>query len=306
MDIYLPVANIVIDIFVLLALGSLSGFLSGLYGIGGGVIATPIMIFFGIPSHVVIGTASFQLLGSSIAGTIRNSIKRLIDFNATFIMFAGGFIGSTIGSILLNVLAKHSMEDFVVSIMFIMVMTTVLTPMCFEMIRAIFPKPTDNLRSARRLEIVARRRMISASDKPFMIYSSISQIEYNIFTMIFIGFIVGICSGLMGIGGGMISIPIMTYFLGIPFKVASSISLMQVALMSINNLAWQVKGGNVDVVLGFVLLMSSTFTVQLGSFAQSKLRSRVLKFTFALIIITILFFFLFRLYRQPSNLLMVG
>ncbi|MBL0725850.1 MAG: sulfite exporter TauE/SafE family protein [Alphaproteobacteria bacterium] len=305
MDTHLPIAGITVNFFVLLSLGAFSGFISGLYGIGGGIIATPVMVFFGIPSNIVVGTASFQLLGSAIAGTMRNMVGKFIDFKAASVMLIGGLAGSTMGAQLLMLATKKGTDDLIVTILFIIIMVSVLVPMCTEMMQTFITKQSTE-KKLHQLQIVTNRRLAGHSGKPFMVYSRIAQIEYNIFIMIFIGLVVGLCSGLIGIGGGIISIPIMTYFLGIPFRIASGIALFQVVVVSVNNLLWHVKAGNVDIVLGLVLLLSSTFTVQLGSVFQSKLRPKVLQMTFTIILTVILVLFLVRLYKQPSSLLMVG
>ena len=301
MHLYLPVAHITVNIFYIVLLGGISGFLSGLYGIGGGIISTPAMILLGVPSNVAVGTASFQLFGSAIGGSIRNITKNLTDVKAAIIMFIGSFIGSNIGIRILWYFTRKGLSDIIVPLVFILIILTILSLMIVDLIKFMNNSKLGkgNIRNKiAALEIVAKRTLNYNTEGYFRVYSRVSQMNYNLISIIAIGLVVGFLSGLIGIGGGVISIPMMNYFLGIPFKIASATALLQVVFISLNNLVLQSTKENVDLILGFFLLISSSITTQIGIFVQSKTKSIILKSTFVLLLLLVVALFAIRLFGQ--------
>ncbi|MDA7845252.1 sulfite exporter TauE/SafE family protein [Rickettsiales bacterium] len=298
MQLYLPIAGFVINIWSVILLGCFTGFLSGFLGIGGGIVANPVMIFFGIPSNVVIGTSSFQLLGTSFAGTLCNLRRKTVDIKVGVIMGMGGLIGSTFGVKLLVKASSCGVADIAVSVMFAAMMLIIIVPMYFDAIRGIIARF-----SMRRIDVIAKGNFGRKSEKSSMmnVYSGVANVYYNPVVVFVVGSVVGLVGGFLGIGGALFSVPVMSFLMGIEFRFASATSLFQVFMVSLNTMFWQCQNNNVDIVLGIGVLCSSAITVQIGAIAQSKVQPWISKVVFSLLITVILFLFLFRLYSEPVS-----
>jgi uncharacterized membrane protein YfcA len=302
MHIYLPVAEISTNTLHLIALGLASGFASGLYGIGGGIITTPMLIFYGIPSFVAVGTSTMQLFGTSLSGTIRNIIDKKVDFVIGTVIALGSYVGSINGLAILNLATKHKNEDLLISGTFVTVMLAVILPLGNDVIKTLIKKTkgANDKEAEDTTKQEGSKRNLQGG--VLRIYSSASNAHFNILTVWLAGFAVGTCSATIGIGGGIILVPIMSYGFKIPLKIAMATSLYQIVPASLNTMFAQSQKGNVDIVLGIVLLSMSAISVHIGAFVAKKLDQTIIKASLMIILGIMLYMFLLRIFGTPESL----
>jgi uncharacterized membrane protein YfcA len=308
MHVYLPIAQMVVNIFDIISLGFIAGIASGLFGIGGGIIATPMMIFFGIPTSVAVGTASLQILGTSFAGTIKNLRGNNIDFTAGTIMFIGGYIGSTFGEIIFTWLKQHGHIDLAIAIIFAlvtMIVTIILLADVFfgeQIMKRSIKRKMQDPNYSRRLKSINNK---NTKQTIFAVYSPIANRYYNAIYLIALGALVGTIGAIIGIGGALISVPVMTYFLRLPFKSAAATALYQTMLTSINLLILQAHNSTIDVVLGCCMLIGAVFSVHIGVKLASILPVKITKFLLAVIVAILCVLFLLKVFAIPKNIFFV-
>ena len=244
MSIYLPIAEMNINIFVIVFIGMAVGALSGLFGVGGGFLMTPLLIFLGIPPVVAVGTEAPHVLASSVSGVIAHWRKKSVDFKMGFFLLAGGVVGSTVGVNIFKILRSYGQIDIVIQILFVVFLGIIAFSMAFESART-------TIKSYRTTPSI-RTKLHQHSwlhGLPFKVRFRRSKLYISAVPPIIIGFIVGILSAMMGVGGGFIIIPAMVYILGMPTSVVVGTSLFQIIFVTANSTFFQAYlNQTVDIV----------------------------------------------------------
>ena len=281
MQIYLPIAETSVNIFLLLGLGGLVGFLSGMFGVGGGFLMTPLLIFVGIPPTVAVASEANQILASSISGGMAHFQKRGVDIRMGCILLAGGLLGSAVGVQLYAVMREIGQIDLMISLCYVVFLGVIGLLMMIESIRAIHARQIGRPIPARR---PGQHNWIHGL--PFKMRFKVSHLYTSIIPPILIGFFVGILAAIMGVGGGFIMVPAMIYLLRMPTNVVIGTSLFQIIFVSAAvTIMHAVKNQTVDVVLATILIIGGVVGAQIGARLGQKLRGEQLRALLALIVL---------------------
>ena len=274
MSIYLPIAEMNINIFLIVFIGISVGILSGLFGVGGG--------FLGIPPAVAVGTEAPHVLASSISGAIAHWRRNNVDFKMGFFLLAGGVVGSTVGVNLFKVLRNYGQIDIVIQLLFIIFLTLIGLSMLFESVKTYRKyRTTSSIRQK-----LHQHSWIHGL--PFKFRFRRSKLYISIIPPIFIGFFVGILSAMMGVGGGFIMIPAMVYILGMSTNVVVGTSLFQIIFVTANSTFFQsYLNQTVDVVLASLMIIGGVFGAQIGAKLATKLRGEELRGILAIIVLIV-------------------
>ena len=294
MSFYLPIAEIQINILIILFFGFLVGFMSGLFGVGGGFLMTPLLIFMGIPPSTAVGTESVQILGSSVSGAIAHGRKKNIDFEIGVFLLIGGIFGSTVGIILFNFLKESGNIDLIINILYVLFLATIGILMLIESSFAIIKKP--------KLSVFTKKRRIKFLDVlPMKLKFRGSKIYISIFLPILIGIMVGFLSALMGVGGGFIMVPAMIYLFRMSTISAIGTSLFQIVFVTLNiSILQATYNRSVDLVLAIFLLVGGVVGAQFGSKFTSRFRGEQIRVLLAIIVMGVCVKMVLELITEPS------
>jgi len=280
MSIYLPIAELSVNIFLLLSLGGVVGFLSGMFGLGGGFLMTPLLIFIGIPTNVAVATSANQIVASSISGTLGHWRQGLVDFKMGGVLLIGAFFGSILGVWIFSKLVAIGQIDTVISILYFALLTGIGLSMLIESSKVI--------RDRIRRKSVKRKIHYHnwAHRLPFKVRFYKSKLYISVIPPIIIGFVIGILSATMGIGGAFILIPAMIYFLGMPTSKVIGTSLFQIIFITaLVTILHATTTFAVDAFLAFFLILSSVIGAQVGVLAANKLRGEEIRALLAIIVL---------------------
>ena len=250
MSFYLPIAEIQINLLLILFFGFLVGFMSGLFGVGGGFLMTPLLIFMGIPPATAVGTESVQILGSSVSGAMAHGIKKNIDYEIGIFLLIGGIFGSTVGVILFNFLKESGNIDLIIKFLYILFLAIIGTLMLVE--------STISLVSEKKIDPSYKKKKRSFLDYlPLKLKFRQSKIFISILLPIFVGIFVGLLSAFMGVGGGFVMVPAMIYLFGMGTVVAIGTSLFQIVFVTLNvSILHATFNYSVDLILAIFLLQN--------------------------------------------------
>jgi uncharacterized membrane protein YfcA len=297
MDIYLPIAEMSVNLFLLLGLGGAVGFLSGVFGIGGGFLMTPLLIFVGIPPAVAVGSEASQILASSFSGTIAHSRRGNVDFRMGAVLVAGGFVGSAFGVWLFAQLRQMGQIDLAISLAYVVFLGTVGVLMLVESVQAWFRM------RARRDTFTRRHRHLWLHGLPFKMRFHRSRLYISALMPLGLGFFVGILASIMGVGGGFLMVPAMIYLIGMPTAVVVGTSLFQISFVTaVTTLLHAVNNYTVDVVLALALIVGGVIGAQFGSSAGAHLRGEQLRILLALIVLAVCLKLGYDLVAPPKDL----
>jgi hypothetical protein len=300
MQIYLPIAEVSVDVFLLLGLGGLVGFLSGLFGAGGGFLMTPLLIFIGIPPAIAVASGANQIVASSVSGVIAQWRRGNVDFLMGGVLIAGGFVGSFVGVELFRFLRSIGQVDLVIQLSYVLFLGVVGLLMLIEGLRTI-------IRSRRA---AARRKLHQhywVHRWPLRMRFRRSKLYISAIPPFGIGFIAGILAAIMGVGGGFLMLPAMIYLLGMPTAVVVGTSLFQIIFVTANVTFLQaVNNQTVDIVLALLLLAGAVVGAQFGSRFGQRLRAEQLRVLLALIVLAVCGKLLFDLVATPDDLYSIG
>ena len=281
MQIYLPIAETSVSIYLLLGLGGLVGFLSGMFGVGGGFLMTPLLIFIGIPPTVAVASEANQILASSISGGMAHFQKRGVDIRMGCVLLVGGLLGSAVGVQLYAVMREMGQIDLLISLCYVVFLGIIGLLMMIESIRAVHARQIGRPIPARR---PGQHNWIHGL--PFKMRFKVSHLYTSIIPPILIGFFVGILAAIMGVGGGFIMVPAMIYLLRMPTNVVIGTSLFQIIFVSAAvTVMHAVKNQTVDVVLATILIIGGVVGAQIGARLGQKLRGEQLRALLALIVL---------------------
>jgi uncharacterized membrane protein YfcA len=302
--VYLPIANVSVHIFLLLGLGLVVGFLSGLFGVGGGFLLTPLLMMIGIPPTVAAASDANQIVAASSSGTFAHWRLGNVDFKIGLILIAGGIVGGTLGVQLIKVLRATGNADFVIKIAYVIMLSIVGFYMFQESFKSLRPR---KVREA-GLRTKEKSWFSECCDRlPLKVEFRKSGITLSIFMPVILGTLVGVLSAMMGVGGGFIMVPVMVYMLRMPMHVVVGTSLFQVLFTCINVTFMQsYYNHTVDLLLALFLLVGSTTGAQIGARVSSRLKADQLKIILASIVIIVMVQMAVSLLVHPDNLLSYG
>jgi uncharacterized membrane protein YfcA len=282
MDVYLPIAEVSLDIFVLLGLGAGVGFLSGVFGVGGGFLLTPLLILIGVPAPVAVASSANQLVGASVSGVLAHWRRGHVDFKMGFTLLIGGIAGSFLGIWLFTIFARLGQIELVISLCYVVLLGVLGFMMGIESVRAML---------RRRRPGAARRKLHRHTwlhGLPLKTRFRKSQLYISALLPIGLGFAVGVLSAVMGIGGGFLMIPAMIYMLGMPTTMVPGTSLLQIIFVAANvTLLQAYTNHTVDAVLALLLLVGGVIGAQFGTRFGTRLRGEQLRFLLAVIVLAV-------------------
>ncbi|MCL4500983.1 MAG: sulfite exporter TauE/SafE family protein [Deltaproteobacteria bacterium] len=302
-SLYLPLAGNGINILLLFGLGGAVGFLSGLFGVGGGFLMTPLLIMAGIPSTVAAASDSNQIVAASTSGSYAHYRLGNVDFKMGIILILGGILGGTMGVYLIKGLRALGNADFVIKITYVIMLGVIGGYMFIESLQSMRKKPVE----ARRVEaepgkVSLYNRMIQAL--PYQMYFEKSGVTLSPLLPLILGVFVGILAAIMGVGGGFIMVPVMVYMLRMPMHVVVGTSLLQILFTCINVTIMQsYTNHTVDMVLAIILLLGSTLGAQFGVRLSRRLKADQLKILLASIVLIVMVQMLASLIISPDLLL---
>jgi uncharacterized membrane protein YfcA len=298
MQFYLPVAEMSANILVFLAMGGAVGFLSGMFGVGGGFLMTPLLIFAGIPAAVAVGTEAAQILASSVSGALAQWRRRNIDVKMGLVLLAGGLVGSFFGVELVHVLRRLGVFDVFVSACYVTFLGVIGMLMLIESANAI--------RKSRSGRIVSQRRPGQHNwvhGLPLKIRFNRSRLYISAIPPLLLGLFVGLLAAIMGVGGGFIMVPAMIYLLRMPTQVVVGTSLFQIVfLTAATTILHASQNYNVDVVLAVILMAGGVIGAQFGALAGERLKGEQLRFLLATFILFVCARFAWQLIARPSEI----
>lgn len=295
MEIYLPIAGIPINVFLLLLVGFFAGILSGLFGIGGGFIMTPLLMFMGISPAIAVASSANQIVASSFSGFIAHCRRHNVDFKMGYILIIGGFIGSTFGVWLFKILKNFGQIDIVISLLYVLILGTIGISMAYESFRTIF-----NIQGNQKL---SQKKEVLFGKLPYKIYFPRSDLEVSVIVPIIVSLFSGVLVSIMGIGGGFIMIPAMIYIIGMPTNVVIGTSLFQVIFVTSNvTILHAVTTQSVDIILAGILLTSSVMGAQFGIKVGLFVSAEKLRAVLALMIIVVVARLAAGFFIEPNNL----
>ncbi|HLS70006.1 MAG TPA: sulfite exporter TauE/SafE family protein [Kiloniellales bacterium] len=282
MQIYLPIAEVSVNVFLLLGLGGIIGFLSGVFGVGGGFLMTPLLIFIGIPPPVAVATQANNVIASSVSGSFSQWNRGNIDFKMGLVLLAGGFAGSTIGVAVFSLLQQLGQIDLVINLSYVVLLGSVGTMMLIEGARALLRQR----RKTPKADRLHSRTWLHAL--PLKTRFRRSRLYVSALLPFGIGFGVGVLSAIMGVGGAFVLVPLMIYLLGMPTAIVVGTSLFQIIFVSINVTFLQaIQNQTVDIVLALLLTVGSVIGAQYGARAGAKLPAETLRLLLGVLILAV-------------------
>jgi len=298
MSIYLPIAEMNINIFLIVFIGMIVGALSGLFGVGGGFLMTPLLIFLGIPPVVAVGSEAPHVLASSVSGVIAHWRKKNVDFKMGFFLLSGGIIGSTLGVSLFRLLKTYGQIDIVIQFLFLIFLGFIGISMAFESAKTTIKNYQTT--SAIRTKLHQHSWIHGL---PFKLRFHRSKLYISAIPPILIGFFVGVLSAMMGVGGGFIMIPAMVYILGMSTNVVVGTSLFQIIFVTANSTFFQsYLNQTVDIVLSALMILGGVIGAQIGVKIGSKLKAEYLRGILAILVLLVCAKILTDLILMPSDL----
>jgi uncharacterized membrane protein YfcA len=282
MDIYLPVAEMSVNLFGVLGLGGVIGFLSGLFGVGGGFLMTPMLIFMGVPSAVAVGTQSVQILASSVSGVLANLRRRAVDLKMGWVLVAGGVVGSVAGVALFRLLMTLGQIDLFVSLAYVLFLGTFGAMMLVESLGALL---RSRLPSARRSRLHQHFWM---HGWPLKMRFPESRLYISVLMPLAVGAFGGLLAAVLGIGGGFVMVPAMIYLIGMPTAVVVGTSLFQICFVAaITGFLQAYANHSVDILLGLLLIAGGVVGAQFGSRFATRLRAEHTRALLALLVLLV-------------------
>ena len=297
MQVYLPIAELSMNLFFLVGIGGAVGFLSGLFGVGGGFLLTPLLIFSGVPSSVAVASVTGQVVAASTSGALSYYRRGGIDFHLAMYLILASTIGAMIGVATFSVLRAAGQLDLFISVSYLLLLGFVGTLMMIEAIRTLV---------RRRAGIVMREKLPGQHNwmhaLPMRIRFKKSRLYISVLPVLAIGVFIGWVGALLGIGGGFILVPALVYLLRVPGNVVIGTSLLQVvAMMCVTTILQAITSQSVDILLAFCLMVGGTVGAQFGASAGKYLRGDQLRALLALLVLAVALRFGLTLVLPPSD-----
>ncbi len=301
MSIYLPIAEISLNVFLLLGMGIAVGVLAGLFGIGGGFILTPALIFLGVPPPVAVGTGAAQVAASSVSGALGHWRKSNVDVKLGCVLIAGGLWGSFVGVKLQQLLKAIGQLDIFISVVYVVMLGTIGSMMLIESLKSWRGFRAGKPAASRR---AGQHGMIERL--PFKQRFRTSKIYVSIVPPVLIGAFVGLLTAIMGVGGGFMLIPALIYMLRLPTRLAMGTSAFQIIFVTATTTILQaINNFSVDLLLAAPLMIGGVAGAQIGVRLGEKLRADQLRLLLALLVLSVACRMAFDLVRQPEEMFVI-
>ncbi|NCO87242.1 MAG: sulfite exporter TauE/SafE family protein [Rhodobacterales bacterium] len=298
MQLYLPIAEVSVNAFLLLGLGGLVGILSGMFGVGGGFLITPLLFIVGIPPAVAVATSANQIVASSFSALLAHLKRRTVDIPMGAVLLAGGLVGSALGVMVFNLLKAQGQVDLLVKLCYVVFLGIVGGLMLLESLRA--------LRRSRRGTPPVRRKHNWVHNLPLKMKFRVSGLYISVIPPFGVGLLVGVLAAIMGVGGGFIMVPAMIYLLGMPTKVVIGTSLLQIIFVTaFTTLLHAMTNYTVDIVLALMLIIGGVVGAQVGARLGTRLRAEQLRILLALLVLAVCGQLALDLLIRPSELFSV-
>jgi uncharacterized membrane protein YfcA len=296
--IYLPIADLAISIFLLFAMGLAVGFISGMFGVGGGFLMTPFLIFLGISPGVAVATVASHITASSFSGALSHLRRRAVDVPMAFVLLSGGLVGTASGVWLFTKLRAIGQLDLLIGFSYLIMLTAVGGLMLVESVRAII--------RARRQQFSQLRHPGAHTwvhALPFKMRFKHSKIYVSFFPVWGIGYVIGLVGAVMGIGGGFLLVPMLIYFLRMPTAtVIGTAAVLTTATMAVASVMHALTNHLVDAVLALVLMVGGVIGAQFGARTAQNMPAERLRLLLALLILAVGLRFGYELTSRPANL----
>jgi len=300
MQIYLPIAEMSVSIFVLLGLGGLIGLLSGMFGVGGGFLLTPLLIFIGIPPPIAVASAANQITAASVSGLLAHWRRGNVDLKMGLVLTLGGTVGSLAGVFLFQWLRRAGQIDVAISLSYVIFLGAIATLMMLESATVMLRRRSPDYR--RKLH-----HHYWMHGLPFKLRFRRSKLYISVVPPLVISFAVGILLAIMGVGGGFIMIPAMIYLLGMPTAVVVGTSLFQITLVTaVVTVMHAVSNHAVDIVLAMLLLIGAVIGAQFGSRLGGRLRGEQLRALLGMLVLAVAGKLGYDLVTIPDDLYSIG
>lgn len=300
MQIYLPIAEVSVNAFLLLGLGGLVGVLSGMFGVGGGFLMTPLLFFIGIPPAVAVATEANQIVASSFSGVLAHFKRRTVDLRMGTVLLIGGLTGAALGVFIFNYLKSLGQVDLLVKLCYVVFLGIIGSLMFVESLNAI-------RKSRKQTGPIKRKKHTWVHGLPFKMRFRVSGLYISVIPPLVVGVFVGILSAIMGVGGGFIMVPAMIYLLGMPTKVVVGTSLFQIIFVTaFTTLLHATTNYTVDMALAVLLLVGGVIGAQFGAVIGAKLKAEQLRILLALMVIAVCLKLALDLLIMPSELFSLG
>lgn len=280
MQIYLPIAEVSVNAFLLLGIGGLVGVLSGMFGVGGGFLITPLLFLTGIPPAVAVATSANQIVASSFSALLVHLKRRNVDFLMGGVLLAGGLAGSTLGVWVFNLMKALGQVDLLVELCYVVFLGVVGFLMLVESLRA--------LARARSGAPPRKRRHGWGQALPLKVKFRVSGLYISVIPPVAVGFFVGVLAAIMGVGGGFVMVPAMIYLLGMPTKVVVGTSLFQIIFTTAyTTMLHATTNGTVDMILALLLILGGVLGAQAGAVIGARMRAEQLRVLLALLVLAV-------------------
>ncbi len=302
MNIYLPIAEMSVSVFLFMGMGAAVGFLSGMFGVGGGFLMTPLLILSGIPSPIAVGTEAAQIVASSVSGALAQWRRKNIDIKMGTVLLTGGLVGSVLGVQTVSVLRRTGQFDLVITLCYVTLLGVVGALMMIESLTTI--RKTQSGKPA-GLKKSGQHSWIHGL--PFKTRFPRSKLYISVIPPVLIGLFIGFLSGIMGVGGGFILVPAMIYLLKMPTNVVVGTSLYQIMFVTAATTVMQAWWNfTVDIVLAIILMVGGVIGAQLGAAAGAKLKGEQLRFLMAGLVLLVAIRMAYQLVAHPGELYTIG
>ncbi|MEL6240224.1 MAG: sulfite exporter TauE/SafE family protein [Pseudomonadota bacterium] len=300
MQVFLPIAEVSVNAFLLLGLGGLVGILSGMFGVGGGFLMTPLLFFIGIPPAVAVATEANQIVASSFSGVLAHLRRRTVDLKMGTVLLIGGLIGAGLGVLLFNYLKSLGQVDLLVRLCYVVFLGVVGGLMFIESLNAI-------RKTAKGTAMPSRRKHGLVHKLPFKMRFRVSGLYISVIPPLLVGLSVGVLAAIMGVGGGFIMVPAMIYLLGMPTKVVVGTSLFQIIFVTaFTTLLHATTNYTVDIVLAVLLLVGGVIGAQIGTQIGVRMKAEQLRILLAIMVLAVCGKLALDLLLQPSELYSIG
>ena len=300
MHIYLPIAEVSVNAFLLLGLGGLVGILSGMFGVGGGFLMTPLLFFIGIPPAVAVATEANQIVASSFSGVLAHLRRKSVDLRMGTVLLIGGLVGAALGVQLFAALREMGQVDLLVKLCYVVFLGIIGGLMFFESLKAI-------RRAKGPHTVPTRKKHGLVHSLPFKMKFRTSGLYISVIPPVVVGVFVGILAAIMGVGGGFIMVPAMIYLLGMPTKVVVGTSLFQIIFVTgFTTLMHATTNYTVDMALAVLLLVGGVIGAQIGTRIGARLKAEQLRILLSIMVLAVCFKLALDLLIMPSELYSIG
>jgi uncharacterized protein len=295
-QIYLPIAEMSVSVFLIFGMSAAVGFVSGMFGVGGGFLMTPLLVFLGIPANVAVASGSAQIVATSMSGLLSQWRRKAVDTKLGLVLVAGGLLGTIIGVWFFNLLRRTGSFELALALSYVVLLGSVGGLMLLESIRATIRSYRNKMAPA----VVAKPPLFA--NLPYKMTFERSQITISAIPIAVLGMLIGIAGAFLGIGGGFLVIPALIYFFRVPTSVVVGTSQLQILLtITIATMLHAITNQSVDIVLAIILIAGSVIGTQFGTRASQNLKGEHFRLLLAMLIFGVALRFAYVIIAPPID-----